>query len=346
MSDQVYVLFGGTGFIGRALTKELCKHNKRVRIVSRQPHRVLDMKLYGNTGQIEIVQGNLRYPDSIENVLSHADGVVNLVGLLYEKGTQNFKNIHLKGAENLADCIAKHKIRHFVHISALGANPESNSHYAKTKGQAETLIRNKFPDTVILRPSLVYGPKDGFFNRFSRLADLSPILPLLGGGKTKFQPVYVNDLAKAILECLENKKTNGNLYEIGGNQQYSFEELIKLMLKVKQQNRLLMPIPWLFAEIMGYMGQIIGSLPFITPFLTRDQVELLKSNNIINDMHKGIASTNLKKHSRQNVSIGKISDKAKVNKLTVNGYLKDLNVRAESVESVLPTWLVPNSQLK
>ena len=282
MNERLVTIFGGAGFIGKYVVRKFVKQGWRVRVAMRRPHTGLELKVIGNVGQVQLVQANLRYEDSVARAVAGSDAVVNLVALLYESGAQSFENIHIDGAETLARAVAEAGIENFVHVSAIGADIDADSRYGHTKGEGEIRIRKFVLSADIMRPSIVFGPEDNFFNRFGHMASLLPILPLMGGGETKFQPVYVGDVADAIAAAV-NAGSNAKTYELGGPRIYSFKELMQFILDVTDRKRFLMPVPWFGAKFLGFMGDATGALPLIEPFLTRDQVISLQSDNIVSD---------------------------------------------------------------
>ena len=238
-----------------------------------------------------------------------ADAVVNLVGILFQNGRQRFDAVQAGGAAAIAQLAADAGVTRLVHVSAIGADPESDSLYARTKGEAEEAVRRFTPSASILRPSVVFGPEDDFFNKFAAMATLAPALPLIGGGGTRFQPVYVDDVADAICEALARPEAEGRTYELGGPRVYTFKELLELMLSETGRKRFLAPLPFPIASMIGAFGEIAGALPFVDPPLTRDQVRLLKNDNVVTDA-EGV------------------------------GTLADLGVAPRTVESVLPSYMV------
>lgn len=281
MNKGLVTVFGGSGFLGKHVVRALVARGYRVRIAMRRPHTGMDLKVIGGVGQVQLMQANLRYEESVIRAVEGADAVINLVAVLYEQGQQSFDALHVKGAKTLAQSVAAAGIKNFVHVSAIGADAESESDYARTKGESEALIRDHVPTADIMRPSIIFGTEDEFFNRFAAMAQLAPALPLIGGGQTKFQPVYVADVAAAIATSIENG-ASGKTYELGGPRTYSFKELLQYMLEVIAKKRFLIPVPWLGANMLGAIGEITGSLPFVAPFLTRDQVKNLKVDNVVN----------------------------------------------------------------
>lgn len=285
MGKGLVTIFGGSGFIGKYVVRALVKEGWRVRVAMRRPHTGLDLKVTGNVGQVQLVQANLRFPLSVQRAVDGSDAVVNLVALLSESGKQTFEALHVTGAETLAKACAEAGIKNLVHISALGADLDSASEYARTKAEGENLIRASIASADILRPSIVFGPEDNFFNQFAAMTSFAPALPLIGGGGTKFQPIYAGDVAEAVATCLR-RGTHGETYALGGPQTYTFKELLEFVLKTIDRKRFLVPVPWFAANAMGFAGELSGAIPFVTPFLTRDQVTLLKTDNIIPDEMK------------------------------------------------------------
>lgn len=305
MTKGLVTVFGGSGFIGKHVVRALVKDGWRVRIPMRRPHTGQDLKVIGNVGQVQLVQANLRFKTSVERAVEGSDAVINLVALLFESGRQSFNALHVNGATHIAEACASRGIENLVQVSAIGADAESDSDYARTKAEAEAIIQSLIPTADIMRPSIVFGPEDAFFNRFAQMAQMAPALPLIGGGNTKFQPVYVGDVAEAIAKVI-GRGTKGETYELGGPRTYSFKELMQLMLDSIGRKRLLLPLPWMIANGMGLMGELMGALPFIDPFLTRDQVTNLKRDNIVADTAKGF---------------------------------NDLDITLETVESILPSYM-------
>jgi uncharacterized protein YbjT (DUF2867 family) len=268
------VVFGGSGFVGRHIVRRLAKDGFNLRVVVRRPNEALFLKTAGRTGQIDLMQGNIRDAASTRAALAGASGVINAVGILYETGPQKFDAVQNAGAANLATLAAEHGIDQFVQISAIGADATSASAYARSKAEGENAVLAACPQAHILRPSIVVGPEDDFFNRFATMAQLAPALPLIGGGLTRYQPVGVFDVAQAVAACLAGAPSG--IYELGGTQIYSFRELMELMLEKIGKTRLLVPLPFAAAKMLS---QVTRFLP--NPPLTPDQVILLRSDNIV-----------------------------------------------------------------
>jgi NADH dehydrogenase len=226
------------------------------------------------------MQANLRFPNSVARAVDGADAVVNLVGVLFEAGRQTFDALHADGPEVIGEACAAAGIDNVAHISAIGADAESESDYARSKGEGEALLREHVPTADILRPSIVFGAEDDFFNRFAKMTAFAPALPLIGGGKTKFQPVFVEDVANAVAISV-TRRTSGQVYELGGPQKYTFKALLEFILETIGKKRFLAPMPWFAANMMGFGGELSGALPFVKPFLTRDQVRNLKVDNVV-----------------------------------------------------------------
>ncbi len=287
MSKGLVTVFGGSGFVGKHVVRALVKDGWRVRVPCRRPHTAQDLRVIGNVGQIQLMQANIRFKDSVMRAVDGSDAVINLVSILFEAGKQKFNSVHLEGAKNLAEACMAAGVTNLVQVSAIGADTDADSEYAQTKGQAEAIIREAVPSADIVRPSIIFGSEDQFFNRFAKMATMAPALPLIGGD-TKFQPVYAGDVAEAITK-LVGRGTKGETYELGGPRVYSFKELMQFTLDATDRRRLLLPVPWVGATGLGMMGEILGFLPFVKPFLTRDQVKNLKVDNVVSDDAKGFA---------------------------------------------------------
>ncbi|OJF90561.1 complex I NDUFA9 subunit family protein [Pararhizobium antarcticum] len=272
-------VFGGSGFVGRHVVRALAKRGYRIRVAVRRPDLAGFLQPLGNVGQISFVQANLRYRKSVDSAVQGADHVINCVGILFESGRNTFDSVQAFGARAVAEA-ARAVGAKMTHVSAIGADADSESVYARTKGRAEKAVLDTVPDAVILRPSIVFGPEDGFFNKFAEMARFSPFLPLVGGGNTKFQPVYVTDLADAVVQSVDGKLAAGKVYEIGGPEVLTFRNCLEIMLKTIDRKRTLLPLPFGVASMIGSVASLV---PFITPPLTSDQVTLLKSDNIVSD---------------------------------------------------------------
>ena len=274
-TPKLVTVFGGSGFIGRHAVRALAKRGYRIRVATRRPELAGHLQPLGNVGQIQPVQANLRVRWSIDRAVEGADHVINLVGILYNSGAQTFSAVQHEGAKNVAEA-AKTAGARLTHGSAIGADPGSKSAYARTKAAGEKAVFETVKDAVIFRPSIVFGPEDQFFNRFAGMARYSPVLPLIGGGKTRFQPVFVGDVAEAIARSVDGEVEGGKIYELGGPNVLTFRQCMEQMLDVIDRKRLFVPVPWWAAHIQG---AVLGLLP--KPLLTSDQVTLLKTDNVV-----------------------------------------------------------------
>ena len=272
---RLITVFGGSGFVGRYVVQRLAHQGHRIRVAVRRPTEAEFLRPYGDVGQIVLQQANIRDDRSVAAAVAGADAVVNLVGLLYETGKQRFDAVHAAGAGRVASAAAQAGAKQLVQVSAIGADRGSTAEYARSKAQGEARVREAYPDATILRPSIVFGPEDDFFNRFAMLARLVPALPLIGGGHTQFQPVFVGDVAAAVVACLNRSETVGNTYELGGPKVYEFRELLALILEQTGRKRLLVPVPFAVSELQAFF---LGMLP--TPPLTPDQVRMLRRDNV------------------------------------------------------------------
>lgn len=285
--QNLVTVFGGSGFVGTQAVRYLAKAGWRVRVAVRNPNLAYKMRLLGDVGQIDVVQANLRNAPSIERALDGAVASLNLVGVGYETGRQGFQAVHVMGARNVAEAARAMGVRRVVQISALGADPHSRSKYLRTKAEGETAVREIFPDAVVARPSIVFGSGDGFFNKFAGMARLSPALPLIGGGHTRFQPVFVGDLGQALARMVTAGPASGQTYELGGPGVFTFKALMEKMLAETGQHRLLIPIPFPAAAALGQAGDLLSAL--IPPPVTSDQVEALRSDNVVGGRYPGLS---------------------------------------------------------
>ena len=282
-------VFGGTGFVGRQVVRSLAKQGWRVRVAARNVGRGYRLRMLGDVGQIEVVQANIRDAASVDRALDGSEACVNLVGVLYESGRQGFATLHAEAAGAIAQAAAARGITSFVQMSAIGADADSPSKYARTKAAGEAAVRAAMPSAVILRPSIVFGAEDAFFNRFAGLTTFSPALPLIGGGHTRFQPVYVGDVAAAVARVLGDPAAAGRVYELGGPTVYSFRDLLAFILRETGRSRLLVPVPWFAAKILGAVGDLQAAVPIIPPQITSDQVESLRADNVVSEGAAGLA---------------------------------------------------------
>jgi NADH dehydrogenase len=274
-TDRLVTIFGGSGFLGRHLVRALAKRHYRIRVAVRRPDLAGHLQPLGRVGQIHAVQANLRYPDSVAAALRNADVVINLVAILFERGRQTFPAVHVAGADAVARAAAAAGAR-MIHVSALGADPNSPAAYGRTKALGETAVLAAVPGATIFRPSILFGPEDDFFNRFAAMARLSPVLPLVGGGLTRFQPVFVGDVAEAIAKATDGETQAGTTYELGGPEVKTFAELLAFVLATIERRRLLVPLPFALAAFQATFLQFLPKPP-----LTPDQVNLLRSDNVV-----------------------------------------------------------------
>ena len=300
--SRLVTVFGGSGFIGRYVVQRLAARGDRVRVAVRRPNEALFLKPLGDVGQIQLIAANLRHKESVERACAGADAVINLVGILFNSGPQTFDALQADGAATVAEAAKAAGVAKFVHMSAIGADPDSTSEYARTKGEGEARVRAAFKDAVIIRPSLVVGQEDGVFNRFAAMANLLPVLAL-PGTETRFQPVYVGDIADAVLASLEDEsKAIGQTLELGGPEVMTLRALLEKMMDHTDVRRPIIGLPFGLASFMAFF---MGFLP--APPLTMDQVTLLKSDNVVSKGAKGF---------------------------------KTLGLKPETIDSVLPTYMV------
>lgn len=275
MEARQITVFGGSGFLGRYVVRALAKKGWRIKVATRHPNRAFFLRPMGQVGQIGFFKCDVAEPEQVEAALAGSEAVVNLTGILYQRG-QSFQDVHVDGPAAIAEAAARHGVKTLVHVSAIGADPESQSAYAQTKGKGEQRVREAFPAAIIMRPSLLFGPEDRFFNRFAEMARFSPALPLIGGGRTLFQPVFAGDVAAAIVAAIDNVSAQGRTYELGGPTVYSFRQLMEIILSVTERKRALVPMPFGLAFLQSIFLQLAPK-----PLLTPDQVRLLKKDNVV-----------------------------------------------------------------
>ncbi len=284
MSEELTTVFGGSGFLGRHLVRRLAAEGRRVRVAVRDPEAAGFLKPMGDVGQIVPIRADVRDDRAVAAALEGAGAAVNLVGILYEKSGRTFQAIHAEAAGRIAAKAAAAGVRRLVHVSAIGADPAAPSRYASSKGAGEAAVRAAFAAATVLRPSIVFGPEDDFFNRFGAMARVAPALPLIGGGTTRFQPVYAGDVAAAIQHCLGDPATAGKTYELGGPRSYGFRELMQYVLAETRRRRWLLPLPFALASLLA---MVLERLP--VPPLTRDQVTMLRRDNVVTPGALGLA---------------------------------------------------------
>lgn len=286
-SGRIVTVFGGSGFVGRHLVRALARRGYRIRAAVRRPDLAGHLQPLGSVGQIHAVQANLRYPASVAQAIEGADAVVNLVGILAPSGRQTFDAVQAEGAETVARATREAGIATLVHMSAIGADADSSSDYARTKAAGEAAALGAVAGAVVLRPSVVFGPEDEFFNRFATLARLLPVIPLPGGGSTRFQPVFVGDVAEAAARAIDGTVAGGRIYELGGPHVATLRDVVEYILAETQRRRLIAPLPWPLASLQAGAMEIadkltLGLLPD-SLMITRDQVTLLRQDNIVSD---------------------------------------------------------------
>ena len=289
LAPGVVTLFGGSGFIGSQAVRALARRGWRIRVAVRNPVQAIEVQPLGDPGQIQFMRCDVTNPDDVALALRGAGALVNLVGVLHDGGgRRGFKTAHVEAARNIAAAAQAAGVRRIVQISAIGADAHSASAYARSKAEAEAVLRQARPDTVILRPSLVFGAGDSFLNRFAGLAAASPVLPLFGGGETRFQPVYVGNVAEAVAQAVTRADTAGRTYELGGPTIYTFKEILELVRRETGRQRALLPVPLFAARAIGSALEMVG-LFGLTPPLTRDQVVMLETDNVVSDGAAGLA---------------------------------------------------------
>ncbi|MEL7466204.1 MAG: complex I NDUFA9 subunit family protein [Pseudomonadota bacterium] len=288
MTAPIVTIFGGSGFVGRYIARRMAKEGWRVRVAVRRPNEAIFVRPYGDVGQVEPIQANIRDDASTAAAVQGATAVVNCVGILFEDSRQKFDGVQAEGAARIAKAAAEAGVERLVHLSAIGADANSEADYARTKAAGEAAVLEAFPTATILRPSIVFGPEDQFFNRFAAMTKMSPVVPMVGAD-TRFQPVYVDDVAAAAVKGVLGEAEG--VYELGGPQTYSFRELMEIMLKEVRRKRLLLALPFFAAKIMAFgldmIGKVTGIFGLPNSQLTRDQVKLLEKDNVVSDGAQG-----------------------------------------------------------
>lgn len=295
MKNKIVTIFGA-GFIAKNLAFHLLQENYAVRLVCRNPHLVGSLRAMANIDQLDLCQGNIVNKSSIEGYVKNSHKIINTVGVLYEKGSQNFNTCHVLGPKNIAALAKKYRVERLIHISSIGADVNSSSAYQHSKGKGEIEIINKFSDATIVRPSIVFGPEDGFFNSQRNLIKISPFIPLFGGGNNKFQCVYVEDLSLGIKKILDLESSKGLTYEFGGPDILSMRDIYKLIMKSLNVKRLLLPMP---LSVAAFMGIVMQCLP--SPLITYDQVKMLRQDNVVNEKENTLESIGIKKQSPKDI---------------------------------------------
>lgn len=313
-TTRLVTVFGGSGFVGRHVVRALTERGWRVRVACRRPDLANHLQPLGRVGQIHAVQANLRFPASVAAALTGAEAAINLVGIMHQSGRQRFDAVQAFGAGVVANAVQKAGITRFVHMSALGADIESESAYARTKAQGEAHVREMVPQASILRPSVMFGPEDDLFNRFAAMARMMPVLPLIGGGETKFQPLYVGDVAQAVARLLDGEAAAGRTWELGGPEVKTLRELMQTTCEITGRKRLFVPVPFALANLKAFGIEVVNSLTLglypKTLLLTRDQVKLLKVDNVVSEAAKSAGTT-----------------------------LEGLGIAPDTIEAVVPSYL-------
>jgi uncharacterized protein YbjT (DUF2867 family) len=276
MNNSLVTIFGGSGLLGRHAVRAFADAGWRVRVGVRHPNLAHYLPPMGHVGQIQVTKANVLDADAVAAAVKGAHAVVNLVGILHPAGGQNYQNIHVEAPRTIARAAKAAGAGALLHVSTMNISPDSESAYARSKAEGEIAVREEFPQATLIKPSLVFGPEDQFFNKFAGLARILPVLPLIGGGHTKFQPVFARDVADAIVKCAADPATRGRSYELGGPTVYSFKDMLKLILRETGRSRPLVPIPFWLASIKSVFLQFLpGKL------LTPDQVKFLKTDNVV-----------------------------------------------------------------
>ena len=314
-ADRLATVFGGSGFVGRHIVRALAREGWRIRVAVRRPDLAGFLRPLGVVGQIELVQANLRYPDSIAAAVEHADAVVNAAGIQRQAGRQTYEAVHAVGAGAVARAATAAGSKTLVHVSGIGADARSPNLYIASKGRGETAVREASPNAIILRPSVAFGPEDDFLNRFGALARALPALPLFGGGATKLQPVFVGDVALAALAAIAAANPAGSVYELGGPEVLTLRAIAELTLRIVERRRLLVPLPFGVAKMLAWSTEVastlsLGRFPPKALTTTRDQVELLRHDNVV---------------SAAAIAEGRT--------------LRELGINAQGVEAVAPSYL-------
>ncbi|MBO0663594.1 complex I NDUFA9 subunit family protein [Jiella sp. MQZ9-1] len=282
---KTVVLFGGSGFLGRYVARALAHRGHRIRVACRRPDLAYHLQIAGNMGQILPIQANLRYRWTIDRAVENADHVVNLVGILAENGRQSFDAVQNFGARAVAEA-ARGVGADLVQMSAIGADANAKSAYARSKAAGEAAVFETIPEASVFRPSIVFGAEDAFFNRFANMARFSPFLPLIGGGTTRYQPIFVGDVAEAVADAVDGKVATGQIYELGGPEVLTFREMMEEMLRVIDRKRRFVTIPYGTASTLARLSRFLPGAP-----LTEDQVALLKTDNVVSDAAKAEGRT-------------------------------------------------------
>ena len=289
VAPGLITVFGGTGFVGSQVVQALARQGWRIRVACRRPDRAYKLQTAGTVGQIKAVRCDAGDAAQVAEAIHGANAVINLVGILYETPGRTFEAMHVGVSRTIAEACAAAGVDRLVQMSALGVSPESDSDYARTKAAAEMAVREVKPDAVIVRPSVVFGAGDDFLNKFAKMAQMAPVLPLIGGGKTKFQPVYVGDVAEALARAAGRAEAAGQTYELGGPAVMTFEDVLRLVARETYRTPGFVPLPFAVAKMLGSLAQIPAILGF-KPVLTKDQMVLLETDNVVAADAQGLAA--------------------------------------------------------
>ena len=303
LAPGLVTIFGGSGFVGAQVARAMARRGWRVRIAVRKPALAYELRMAGDVGQVQLTLCDINNKDQVAAAMAGADAAINLVGILYETGGRKFDALHVAGAFNVAEAAAAAGVKQLVQVSAIGADADADADYARTKGEAEIVVRQLFPSAVIVRPSIVFGKEDQFLNRFGTMAARMPALPLIGGGETRIQPVAVTDVAEAIACCVIQTETAGQTYELGGASVWTMKELMQYILTETGRDRFLVNLPFPIARMIASIAQIPAAIG-LAPALTVDQVKMLETDNVVSDGAKGLADLGIEPKGLQAVAEG------------------------------------------
>ena len=303
VAPGLITVFGGTGFVGSQVVQALARQGWRIRVACRRPDRAYRLQTAGTVGQIKAVRCDAGDAAQVAEAIHGANAVINLVGILYETPGRTFEAMHVGVSRTIAEACAAAGVDRLVQMSALGVSPESDSDYARTKAAAEMAVREVKPDAVIVRPSVVFGAGDDFLNKFAKMAQMAPVLPLIGGGQTRFQPVYVGDVAEALARAAGRAEAAGQTYELGGPAVMTFEDVLRLVARETYRTPGFVPLPFALAKMLGALAQIPAILGF-KPVLTKDQMVLLESDNVVTADAQGLAALGIEPTGVEAVAAG------------------------------------------
>ena len=303
LAPGLVTIFGGSGFVGAQVARAMARRGWRVRIAVRKPALAYELRMAGDVGQVQLTLCDINNKEQVAAAMAGADAAINLVGILYETGGRKFDALHVAGAFNVAEAAAAAGVKQLVQVSAIGADADADADYARTKGEAEIVVRQLFPSAVIVRPSIIFGKEDQFLNRFGTMAARMPALPLIGGGETRIQPVAVTDVAEAIARCATQTETAGQTYELGGASVWTMKELMQYILTETGRDRFLVNLPFPIARIVASIAQVPAAIG-LAPALTVDQVKMLETDNVVSEGAKGLADLGIEPKGLQAVAEG------------------------------------------